>query len=240
MISPASLRPPGSVPPARRRHRRWPWISAAAIAVILAVIAAAALGLGAQPAAAPLSLPRSAAAAPAGPLAGSWLTAPGSAAGFRLRESVLGFGNDVVGRTSAVTGTAAISGGQVTSARLRVRLAAIRVGGKVQRQVAISLRTSRYPFATITLSRPVVLPAGFAAGAPVTARAAGELTLNGLTRPVTITVSGRRDGREIQLAGSIPVAFGTWHIQGPGGAGFLGSLARSGRAEFRLVLVRAA
>ncbi len=161
-------------------------------------------------------------------------------AGFRLRESALGMGGDVVGRTAAVTGTAVFAGGSVTSALLRVRLTAIRVGGKAQRAVAISLRTARYPVATVTLSRPVALGAGFAAGAVVTVRAPGELTLNGTTRPVTITVSGRRDGRAVQLAGSIPVALGTWRIQGPGGVGFLGSLARHGIAEFRLVLVRGA
>jgi len=64
----------------------------------------------------------------------------------------------------------------------------------------------------------------------------GRLSLNGVTRPVTLTVSGRRDGTALQVAGSIPVAFSRWDIKGPGGAGFLGSLADHGVAEFLLTL----
>ena len=57
-----------------------------------------------------------------------------------------------------------------------------------------------------------------------------------MTRPVTVTVSGRRDGASLEVAGSIPVAFSRWDIKGPGGLGFLGSLADHGVAEFLLTL----
>jgi hypothetical protein len=53
---------------------------------------------------------------------------------------------------------------------------------------------------------------------------------------VTITVSARHDGTAFQVAGSIPVAFAAWHIKGPVGFGFLGSLADHGVAEFLLTL----
>jgi hypothetical protein len=42
----------------------------------------------------------------------------------------------------------------------------------------------------------------------------------------------------LQVAGSIPVSFAEWGIQGPGGAGFFGSLADHGSAEFLLTLHR--
>ena len=60
--------------------------------------------------------------------------------------------------------------------------------------------------------------------------------MNGTTRQVTVRVSARRDGSALQLAGSIPVTFSAWHIRGPGGFGFLGSLADHGVAEFLLIL----
>jgi hypothetical protein len=60
--------------------------------------------------------------------------------------------------------------------------------------------------------------------------------LNGTSRPVTVTVSGRRDGTALQVAGSIPVTFSTWDITGPSGYGFLPSLANHGVAEFLLNL----
>lgn len=55
---------------------------------------------------------------------------------------------------------------------------------------------------------------------------------------VTVTLSGRRDGTALQAAGSIPVSFAEWGIQGPRGLGFFGSLAGQGSAEFLLTLHR--
>jgi hypothetical protein len=68
--------------------------------------------------------------------------------------------------------------------------------------------------------------------------ATGLLELNGVSRPVTFTVSGRRSGTALQVAGSIPVAFSSWDITGPSGYGWLGSLADHGVAEFLLILDR--
>jgi hypothetical protein len=53
---------------------------------------------------------------------------------------------------------------------------------------------------------------------------------------VTVSISARRDGTTMQVAGSIPVTFSAWHITGPGGFGFLASLADHGTAEFLLTL----
>jgi hypothetical protein len=111
-VSPAETparNPHGTSP--RRRHW-WRWILAGTGALVVLII----VGIGAfiklQPALASLALPAAAANAPAGPLDGTSHVAAGSAAGFRVRESFLWFGNDVVGRTTAVTGTAVISGQQ--------------------------------------------------------------------------------------------------------------------------------
>ena len=93
-----------------------------------------------------------------------------------------------------------------------------------------------HPFATVTLTRPVPLPAAFSTGATVTRAAAAALTLNGITRPVTVTLSARRDGTAIEAAGSLPVAFADFRITGPRGYGVFGSLASDGTAEFLLIL----
>jgi hypothetical protein len=93
-----------------------------------------------------------------------------------------------------------------------------------------------HPFATVTLTRPVPLPAAFAGGGMVTRTAVAALILNGTTHPVTVTLSARRDGRAIEVAGSLPVACSDFHIAGPAGFGFLGSLASNGTAEFLLIL----
>jgi polyisoprenoid-binding protein YceI len=226
---------PGS-PPRRRRWWRWSLLSAGAL--IALVFAAAALLVKLPPDPLPLALPAARASAPAGPLGGTWAVGPGSVAGFRVRETALGFSNDVVGRTSSVTGTLAISGGQVTRASFRIDLTTIKENGKSQPQFATSLATRAYPVATVILTRPVTLGSGLATGATITITATGQLTMRGVSRPVTIVISCRRDGATLQAAGSIPVAFSGWGIREPAGFGPFGSLADHGTAEFLLVLQR--
>jgi len=188
-----------------------------------------------QPTQAPLALPTAAAQAPAGPLAGTWSVASGTA-GFRVAETALGMSNDTVGRTSAVSGSLVISGSRVTSATFRIDLTGVKVSGKTPPQFVASLRTARFPVATVTLAGPAAFGSALGAGGTVQVTAAGRLSLNGVTRPVTLTVSGRRDGTALEIAGSIPVAFSRWDIKGAGGLGFLGSLADHGVAEFLLTL----
>jgi hypothetical protein len=99
-----------------------------------------------------------------------------------------------------------------------------------------SLDVSANPDATVTLFAPVPLPPVFSSGAIVTESARALLTLNGVTRPVAVTLSARRDGAMIEAAGALPVAFANFGIKGPAGYGIFGSLAADGTAEFLLVL----
>ena len=123
-------------------------------------------------------------------------------------------------------------------ATFRIALGGIKVDGKAQPQLANSLGTRRFPAATFALTRPVTLGAAFAVGTTVTTTAVSELTMNGIAQQVQVTLSGRRDGRVLQAAGSIPVPFPDWSIKLPTGFGFFGSLADHGTAEFRLILRR--
>jgi|ERR1022692_378351 polyisoprenoid-binding protein YceI len=220
----------------RRRRPLW-WILAAVVALVILVVVAVAVFIK-QPAPPPLSLPPGAAAAPVGPASGTWQVAAGSVAGFRIPDTALGLSNEVVGRTNSVTGAIVIVGDQVTRATLRIGLASIKVSGKTQPQLARSLGTRQFPAATFTLTRPVLLGHAFASGATIKVTATGELTMHGASHLVTVRISGRRDGRVLQAAGSIPVPFAEWGIRGPAGSGFLGSLASHGVAEFLLTLHR--
>ena len=225
-------------PPRKRHWLRWA-LAGTAVLVVVALGAVAAF-IKLQPAPAPLALPAAAARPPAGPLSGRWGTAPGSAAGFRVPETALGLGNEVVGRTRAVRGSLIVSGDRLVSGTIRVDLRAITVNGKRQPQFATSLGTREHPAATFTLGRPVPLGPAFAAGHSVTADVTGRLTMHGVSRLVTVTLSARRSGSVLQAAGRVPVVFAAWRIRGPAGFGFLGSLADHGVAEFLLVLHRAA
>ncbi len=222
----------------RSRRRWWRWLLAGLVTLVVIVVGGAAVFVKSQPSAAALTLPPGAARPPAGPADATWDVTAGSLAGFRIRESVLGFGDDVTGRTAAVSGAAVIAGGQVTSAAFHIQLTAITVGGKSRPQFAASLDTAVYPEATITIAGPERLPAGFAGGRTVSGALPGRLTLRGVTQPVTLTLSARRDGTAVEVAGTLPVVPGRWGIRLPAGAGFLGGLSGQATAEFLLVLHR--
>jgi len=224
---------------ARSRKRRWwRWILGGAVGAAVLIVAAAGAFIKLQPAAPALVLPTAHASTPVGPLDGTWAAGSGSVAGFRVREAALGFSNDVVGRTTAVTGTIVIAGNRVISATFHVSLTSIEVGGKTQPQFARSLGTRDHPTAIFTLAEPVVLGPAFGSGAVITVTGTGYLAMNGTSRQVRFALSGRRDGSVMQAAGSIPVMFSEWGIAPPKGYGFLGSLASRGTAEFLLVLHR--
>lgn len=220
--------------PRRKRHwLRWTLIGVAVL--VVAVVATVAAAIKLQPTPAPLALPSST-ATPAGPLDGTWQAGTGSVAGFRIQQTVIGLTSDVVGRSKGVTGTAVIAGGHVTTAGFRIGLRALTSGGKAAPQFAKSLDTTRYPYATITLTGPVTPGGSFTTGTPATVTASARLTLHGVTRTVRVPLSARRDAAGVAVAGSFPVTFADWGIARPKGYGGLGSLADHGQAEFLLIL----
>lgn len=223
--------------PLKKRHW-WRWILAGAIVLIAVVVVAVGLFIKFQPTPSPLALLPATGQEPVGPLDGMWNVAGGSVTGFRVQESFLGFTNDVVGRTNAVTGTVTTSDDQVTGATFRVNLTSLQVGGKSQPQFATSLDTRDHPNATITLTQPVALNHYFTSGSTITTTASGQFTMRGTSHPVTVSISARRNGSLIQVAGSIPIAFSTWGITRPAGYGSVASLADHGVAEFLFVLRR--
>lgn len=227
--------PATPAPPRRRRHwLRWTLTGLAVFLVLLVGLIAAAIKL--QPVPAPLALPTTV-TAPAGPSDATYRPGPGSLAGFRIPQTVIGLTTDVVGRTDDVTGTVTIAGGRATTAELRIGLVALTSGGgKPAPQFDLSLDTGRYPDATVALTEPVTLDPAFAAGTAITVNAAGTLTLHGVTRTVTVPLTLRRNGTGIDVTGSFPVSFADYGVAGPEGYGWFGSLADHGRAEFLLVL----
>ena len=221
-----------------RRRRWWRWILAGTVGIVVIIAGAVAAYIKLGPSFAPLALPPGRISAPAGPLGGTWRIAAGSLAGFRVEERAFGLSNYVGGQTPAVTGVIVISGYTVTSARFRIDLSAVKVSGKTQPQFITSLGVHDHPMVTFTLGKPVVLSTAFAGGSTVGATATGELAMNGLSRPVTVMLTARRDGSELQTAGYIRIQFARWGIRQPAGFGFVGSLADNGDAEFLLVLHR--
>lgn len=229
----------GPATPPRRRRRWLRRILITLVIVLVGLVATIHLYVRFAPVPAPLAVP-SAAAEPAGSLPGTWEVVEESAAGFRLRQTVLFAEGDVVQRTDAVTGQLTVAGNTLTAATFTVDLTKLTDDGTAtgQRtpQVEISLDTRDHPDATIALTRPLAIDPGIESGAPVTMTAPADLTLRGQTHPVTITLTARRDGTLLRAAGSFPVTFADWDIPDPDEYGPLGSLADHGTGEFLLAL----
>ncbi len=231
----------GSTPPPRRRRR---WLRRTLIALgvlIVLLVATVQLYVVNAPVPAALALP-AAADQPTGPLPGVWEVTKGSAAGLRIRQTVLFASGDVVQRTHSVTGQLTTTATTITAATFTVDLTTLTddgtTGGQKTPQVAISLDTRHHPDATIALTEPTELDPAIDSGATVTTTARAEMTLRGRTHPVTITLTAHRHGGLLRAAGSFPVAFADWDIANPEEFGPLGSLADHGTAEFLLVLQR--
>ncbi len=223
--------------PARPRHWRR-WLVAVVVAVAGLVLAGTAIFVN-DSSLPPLSLPGAGAAAPVGPLDGTWKVAQGSIAGFRIDQTVLGMTGEVVGRTGAVSGSIALANGAVTAGSFQVDLPSVAFKGKPVAQLQLSLDTRDHPDATITLEGPVTFGPGFVSGGTLNTMATALLTMRGMSRRVSVPVSARRDGTAVEVVGSIPVSFADWGIPQPDGFGPLGSIADHGTAEFYLVLERA-
>jgi hypothetical protein len=114
----------------------------------------------------------------------------------------------------------------------------MKVGGKLQSQLAESLGTSDRPRATFHLVHPMVLSPGLSSGATITASATGKLTMGRATHLVTFRFSARRKGAVLLLAGSAPIALADWGARPPTGLGPVASVADHGMAELLLVLDR--
>ncbi len=235
----ATSTPPSIAPRARRsrwrRHwRRWLLVALAAVVAITWVGARAMVDGWSQP---PLELPATA-APPDGPLDGTWQVGSGSAAGFRIEQSILGMHGDIVGRTDRVTGTATVAAGRVTAASFEVDLPSLNSKGRPVPRLQDSLDTTAHPTATFALDGPVDLGADFASGATALLTVNGQLTLRGAAHAVSATVQVRRDGAAVDVSGVIAVDLAAWGVGPFEDAGPLGSIADHGSAEFLLVLTQ--
>ncbi len=167
-------------------------------------------------------------------LDGTWRVTAGSQAGYRVQETLFGQGTTAVGRTAAVEGSLVLDGRVVRSGSFRVDLRTVTSDrdARDRRFREQIMDTARFPIATFRLSAPATLrrvPADL-----VTIRTAirGRLTLHGRTRPVTVLLSARRNGRHVEVQGSIPVVFAEYGITNPS----FGPAKTGDRGEIELLL----
>jgi polyisoprenoid-binding protein YceI len=179
-------------------------------------------------------------------LAGRWLLAAGSQAGYRVREQLafLPAQSDAVGRTSSMTGEATLarSGGGVTitSASFKVAVNTLKSDRSMRDEKihSIGLESDRYPTATFTLSTPLTLPSSALGGRVAPLSATGILNIHGTSRHEAIPVEVTLSGSTLQAAGSLRFPWSDFGMTAPSIGGFV-TVTDKAAMEFDLRLQRA-
>ena len=87
------------------------------------------------------------------------------------------------------------------------------------------------------LTTPIVLGAQPAIGETIEVQATGNFTLHGVTKPVTLELQGRYDGRNVQVVGTMPIVFSDYGISAPT-APAVASVDDHGEMELQLFFVK--
>ena len=169
---------------------------------------------------------------------GAWNVASGSQAGYRIDEVLNGADVTVVGRTEKVTGSATVSGTQLTAAKIDVDVASIATdsGNRDNYFRGTAMKADTFPTATFTLTSPVTIPA--LTSAPAAVEAKGILELAGQKRDVTAKLQVVRDGAKVSVSGTIGLVLADFGITAPD-LGFV-KVEDTGSVEFLVHLEKAA
>lgn len=172
-------------------------------------------------------------------LSGEWAATDGSFAGYRVDEVLNGTDVTVVGRTEDVTGSFTVEGLTLTAAEITVDVASIETDSSSRDAYFrdSALRVSEHPTATFTLTGPVAAASTPAVGEVQSLTATGDLTIAGVTRPVTVELEAVLGDGSGQVAGSIPITFADFGVEAPN-LGFV-SVEPDGFVEFSLVIAPA-
>jgi polyisoprenoid-binding protein YceI len=174
-------------------------------------------------------------------LSGVWNVGPGSQAGYRVQEFLLGQNATAVGRTTAVWGSVSVDGKAVATGTFSVNMADV-VSDQSERNNSFRTRimdVARYPTATLTLTEPVALGNVPSDGTIHRYAAAGTLDMHGVTKAVSFSVSAERLGAQIAALADIPIHFSDWNIANPSVGGFVNT-ADKGTLEVLLRLTQGA
>ncbi|NLB47533.1 MAG: YceI family protein [Microbacteriaceae bacterium] len=171
-------------------------------------------------------------------VSGTWIVGQGSSAGYRVDELLNGEPFTVVGSSDSVRGSLVVSGLTLESAEFEIDVATITTDNAQRdrffQQQAID--TSVHPTATFVLSESVTPESAPETGEVIDQTLMGELTIAGVTQPVTFIAQVRSDGENAEIAGQIPITFADFGITAPS-LGFV-VVEPTGFVEFSLVIQR--
>jgi polyisoprenoid-binding protein YceI len=161
--------------------------------------------------------PTTTATAPAGNFDGDWRPTDASEFGYRVEEVLAGINTTAVGRSNEIAGLLTISGTTATVVDVEVQIDSIKSDSALRdgKFAGSIMNSAEFPTATFRLTEPIEFGSIPSGSEQVTATATGELTLRGVTNPVTFEVTAQTTDGRIGVLGSIPVVFADYGIDNP-------------------------
>ncbi len=148
---------------------------------------------------------------------GDWTIAPDSEVGYRVDESINGFETTANGRTNAITGQLTIDGTKATAGNWTVDMTTFKSDeSRRDRQFnGRIMAVGEFPTSTFVLTEPIDFGSVPADGETISATATGDLTLRGVTKPVTFELQATFKNGRIGVLGQIPIVFSDFDIPNP-------------------------
>ena len=167
-----------------------------------------------------------------------WVTTEGSEVGYRVSEVLFGIDTEGVGRTEDVTGSVTLIDTTMTEAEFTVDVASMksddgRRDGQFRGRI---METQTFPTASFTLTSPIDLGVTATEGATLDTTISGELTMHGVTNPVSFEIAAKIEGNRLGVIGTIPITFIDYDIVDPSITGI--TVKPEGVIEFVLVFSR--
>ncbi len=223
LVEPQTSQPESTRQPSQRR--RWLFLAAVVSPLVTFLTAYLAFFTPDSPSRLRLSTTDQPSAAPSFEIPlGTWSVAPGSVTGYRVREKLLRLPapNDAVGRTEAVRGAFELQrrGGHFVVERgLRVDVDVSTLKSDESRRDdhmrTMAIETDRFPTASFASTADLAVPEEVALGRAARVSVAGELTLHGVTRPVTIPLDVQLNGSQIEVVSSLTFGWALFEIEPP-------------------------
>lgn len=147
---------------------------------------------------------------------GTWTPTDASEFGYRIDEIIAGVNTTAVGRGDEIDGTLVIDG---TTAEIDITVQIQNITSDDNRRDnqfrGRIMEADQFPEATFVSTAPIEFATVPADGGRVVATVTGDLTLKGVTQPVTFEITAEANGDRVGVLGNIPVLFEDYGIDNP-------------------------
>lgn len=161
--------------------------------------------------------------------------------GYRIDEELASLGSvTAVGRTGEIDAALTFAGSTVSELSVTVDMTTLR-SDRDRRDGAMATRgleTNSFPEASFVLTSPIELGSVPVEGETISATAAGDLTLHGVTQSISLDLEGSLVDGTMVIVGSVEIALVDYSIEKPTGFSVL-DIADTGLLEIQLAFVRA-